>query len=378
MVPERRRRPRSQATAAGRPAARDRRPLPRPAVQLPRPLPPAGRADHRRRHHALRQGAGAAELVPDERSPTTSTSPPGHGDDRHRRVPLAAPRVLRAVRRDLRRVRPLDRPAGPGGGRLHARASSAPTALLPRARRNAHAWPEVYFAGVGWVPFEPTPGRGEPGRRGLHRRARRDQDGGAPRRPALDRADHADHRRALGPPPAAPDGDRRRARCWPCRTSAAAAPAAAGAPAPSTVSRIGLGLLVAGRSSALIGLVVAGARPRAAAGGGAGASAPSRADQVLVSWQHTVDGLRRTGRARSPPSETPARGRRLARRAAARRRGGVGRQHDAGDSGELGRPRPTRERRTRANLDAAADSAPRCERPPAATLASTARRSSRG
>ena len=27
---------------------------------------------------------------------------------------------------------------------------------------NAHAWPEVYFSGVGWVPFEPTPGRGNP------------------------------------------------------------------------------------------------------------------------------------------------------------------------------------------------------------------------
>jgi transglutaminase-like putative cysteine protease len=29
--------------------------------------------------------------------------------------------------------------------------------------RHAHAWPEVYFAGAGWVPFEPTPGRGAPG-----------------------------------------------------------------------------------------------------------------------------------------------------------------------------------------------------------------------
>ncbi|MGI9578914.1 MAG: transglutaminaseTgpA domain-containing protein [Microthrixaceae bacterium] len=28
--------------------------------------------------------------------------------------------------------------------------------------RNAHAWPEVLFAGIGWVPFEPTPGRGNP------------------------------------------------------------------------------------------------------------------------------------------------------------------------------------------------------------------------
>ncbi|HEY5031094.1 MAG TPA: transglutaminase domain-containing protein, partial [Actinomycetes bacterium] len=25
-------------------------------------------------------------------------------------------------------------------------------------RQNAHAWPEVYFSGVGWVRFEPTPG----------------------------------------------------------------------------------------------------------------------------------------------------------------------------------------------------------------------------
>ncbi|HMK10846.1 MAG TPA: DUF3488 and transglutaminase-like domain-containing protein, partial [Acidimicrobiales bacterium] len=27
----------------------------------------------------------------------------------------------------------------------------------------AHAWPEVWFEGVGWVPFEPTPSRGIPG-----------------------------------------------------------------------------------------------------------------------------------------------------------------------------------------------------------------------
>jgi len=32
--------------------------------------------------------------------------------------------------------------------------------------RNAHAWPEVWFDNIGWVSFEPTPGRGEPGREG--------------------------------------------------------------------------------------------------------------------------------------------------------------------------------------------------------------------
>jgi transglutaminase-like putative cysteine protease len=29
--------------------------------------------------------------------------------------------------------------------------------------QDAHTWPEVYFSGVGWVAFEPTPGRGIPG-----------------------------------------------------------------------------------------------------------------------------------------------------------------------------------------------------------------------
>lgn len=29
--------------------------------------------------------------------------------------------------------------------------------------RNAHAWPEVWFDDIGWVLFEPTPGRGAPG-----------------------------------------------------------------------------------------------------------------------------------------------------------------------------------------------------------------------
>ena len=32
--------------------------------------------------------------------------------------------------------------------------------------KNAHAWPEVWFDGLGWVPFEPTPGRGAPGAEG--------------------------------------------------------------------------------------------------------------------------------------------------------------------------------------------------------------------
>ena len=29
--------------------------------------------------------------------------------------------------------------------------------------KNAHAWPELWFDDIGWVAFEPTPGRGAPG-----------------------------------------------------------------------------------------------------------------------------------------------------------------------------------------------------------------------
>jgi transglutaminase-like putative cysteine protease len=33
--------------------------------------------------------------------------------------------------------------------------------------KHAHAWPEIYFTGIGWVPFEPTPTRGAPGEEGF-------------------------------------------------------------------------------------------------------------------------------------------------------------------------------------------------------------------
>ena len=34
--------------------------------------------------------------------------------------------------------------------------------LFHVTNRNAHAWPEVWIQGAGWIPFEPTPGFSEP------------------------------------------------------------------------------------------------------------------------------------------------------------------------------------------------------------------------
>lgn len=48
--------------------------------------------------------------------------------------------------------------------------------------RNAHAWPEVWFDGIGWVPFEPTPGRGAPNAQnytGLEQQQAEDESAGA-------------------------------------------------------------------------------------------------------------------------------------------------------------------------------------------------------
>jgi transglutaminase-like putative cysteine protease len=46
--------------------------------------------------------------------------------------------------------------------------------------KNAHAWPEVWFDGIGWVLFEPTPGRGAPGAEGYTSVAPAQDDSASP------------------------------------------------------------------------------------------------------------------------------------------------------------------------------------------------------
>jgi len=59
-------------------------------------------------------------------------------------------------------ARSLGLPARVAVGFTPGQADQAGTTFTVRGR-NAHAWPEVFIPGAGWVPFEPTPGRGQPG-----------------------------------------------------------------------------------------------------------------------------------------------------------------------------------------------------------------------
>ena len=109
---------------------------------------------------------------------------------------------------------------------------------------HAHAWPEVYFAGTGWVRFEPTPGRGGPNDYGVTG-VPPAQEGSQPSPatattvPAQSGSELAGTGGGSAPPaptaPAAPDSRPRsdqRPRLWPALVYAGAAAAGAAGAVP--------------------------------------------------------------------------------------------------------------------------------------------------
>jgi transglutaminase-like putative cysteine protease len=83
--------------------------------------------------------------------------------------------------------------------------------------KNAHAWPELYFQGVGWVAFEPTPGRGAPGAESYTRvPAQQDESAGAG-------APGGTSSVTIAPPPTVPQRDLGEGALDPVATTAPAA-----------------------------------------------------------------------------------------------------------------------------------------------------------
>jgi transglutaminase-like putative cysteine protease len=166
--------------------------------------------------------------------------------------------------------------------------------------RNAHAWPEVYLGGIGWLPFEPTPGRGEPGAESWTG-VPPDQEGGPAGTPD-GTATTTPTTGTVAPPPGprTETGDEE-LLALPA-IGGGGSPSSAGVDGASTASRVAL-ILLALAVLAAVGLVVM-AFVRERRWTRRWREAPTAPDRVLVTWQHLVDGLRRAGLA-VPASDTP-------------------------------------------------------------------------
>ena len=99
---------------------------------------------------AVRPGAAAAELLPHDFTYDLDVQA-GHSND----AILSFLRIRRGYCEQFAgtfaaMARSLGHP-GAGRGRVHATASCSPTGCYHVYGRHAHAWPEVWFDGVGWV-----------------------------------------------------------------------------------------------------------------------------------------------------------------------------------------------------------------------------------
>ena len=159
---------------------------------------------------------------------------------------------------------------------------------------HAHAWPEVFISGAGWVAFEPTPGRGAPGAEGYTFVAEQQDAPGPSTAPEG----------APPAPPAQPPGG---------GPPAAAPPPAAGEPGGDA----GDGGTTAGRVGVLAGLAASAAAGAAIlyAAVTAGLRAVQRSRRrrwaagdpgrgAIVAWEEILEALRYRG-VRPRPAETP-------------------------------------------------------------------------
>lgn len=169
--------------------------------------------------------------------------------------------------------------------------------------RHAHAWPEVFLDGVGWVAFEPTPGRGNPDATGYSNQ------------PAA-QADASGDSVELGTTTTTTTttivpGQAAVPTSQPSTTSAPTEPAPTEREPLSTAPLVTMGVVVA--LLALAGLVVVARRHWVRRRRTAARAGGDTTRRVALSWQQTCHDLERVGIVRRP-SETPLEfGRRAAR-----------------------------------------------------------------
>jgi transglutaminase-like putative cysteine protease len=168
--------------------------------------------------------------------------------------------------------------------------------------KHAHAWPEVYFQGIGWVPFEPTPTRGAPGDE-VFTGVPQQQVGEAPQSTSTTTVAGATTGSAVSIAPLTPDGDIGLADVPVPDFGLSGSGRAASDSGRPWIVTAGIVLLILLVLAGLWILVV----PRLISGrwGRRRRAARSEADRVLVSWHETEAALARSGVA-PRLSETPA------------------------------------------------------------------------
>ena len=141
------------------------------------PLYAAGPRARRRRAEPVRRRRRARGLVPRARAASCTTSSRRVARDgaaaRRASSTDEQARLLPALRRRDGADAPLARDPGARRRRLHERRYDEEADRWTVTDHNAHAWVEVWFHGWGWLPFDPTPGRGQLSGHVLDRRRRR-------------------------------------------------------------------------------------------------------------------------------------------------------------------------------------------------------------
>ena len=163
--------------------------------------------------------------------------------------------------------------------------------------KHAHAWPELYLGGVGWVPFEPTPGRGNPDAA---------QYTGVPTQQVdqpASAATAATTTVAVDPaaPTTAADPNLRPEITFPEVSIAPFGQGGSNGPRWWLALAIGMGVAAALVAGWIVAVRMLYRRRWARRLGGA----PTPAHRVVVTWHHTLDQLRRAGY-RYRPQDTPA------------------------------------------------------------------------
>ncbi|KOU40073.1 transglutaminaseTgpA domain-containing protein [Streptomyces sp. WM6378] len=160
--------------------------------------------------------------------------------------------------------------------------AARPDGTMSVGLRDAHAWPELYFEGVGWTRFEPTPTRGS-----VPDYTRQQAPAGGPSSPA------APSTRASAQPSAAPSAPdscppsaRRLGDCGPSAAAGVAGPTDSG---PSASALVGTALGVAALLVLPLLPLLWRRRVRARRLGSGGRTPADAVARTLAAWQEITD-----------------------------------------------------------------------------------------